>query len=106
MPPSRSVYAHIALLENRQDEVWEIRARDPKPGIRIFGRFSEKDVFIAFNIVPKDEIEKFDDYSPWIRNCKREWAKCFATLPPHTGNSGDDYISNIFSVRTGRWWKN
>ncbi len=98
MPPSRDISALIALLDKAEEEVWEIRARDPKPGVRIFGRFSEKNVFIALDIAFKEDIENFADYSPWISACKREWAKCFATYPPHTGSSADDYISNIFTV--------
>lgn len=39
--------AYIAQLCPATDEIWETRHRDPRPGVRLFGRFAEKDVFVA-----------------------------------------------------------
>lgn len=39
--------AYMGLLAPELEGTWEIRSRDPKPGIRVFGRFAQKDSFIA-----------------------------------------------------------
>jgi hypothetical protein len=44
---SKNKTAYMARLFPGCDEVWEIRSRDPSPSLRVFGRFSELDVFIA-----------------------------------------------------------
>ncbi len=47
LPPSKNVHTVIALLEPASEEVWEFRIGEPKPGVRIFGRFADKDIFIG-----------------------------------------------------------
>lgn len=98
MPPSKSVRAHTALLEDRKNEVWEIRARDPKPGVRLFGRFSEKDTFIALTAECRENIRDDSDWSAEIERCKKAWRWYFPTFPPFSGNDANDYLSNIFPV--------
>jgi hypothetical protein len=98
MPPSRSVHAQIALLEDDKDQVWEIRVRDPRPGIRIFGRFSEKDVFLALTIGLREKYKTEADWVPDIERCKKIWRTYFFTYKPLSGSQADDYISNSFSV--------
>ena len=97
-PPSKAVAAQVALLENANEEVWELRIRDPKPGIRLFGRFSERNHFIALTWASRKDLETDDD---WIREkerCKREWRRLFPSFPPHTGIEPNDYLSDSFSV--------
>ena len=98
MPPSRSARAQIALLDPSQKEVWEIRARDPRPGVRIFGRFSEKDHFLALTIALREEFENNWDFSPMIEKCRRSWRMYFNNFPPHTGTLPNDYVSKSFPV--------
>jgi hypothetical protein len=98
MPPSRSARAMIALLEDAKDQVWEIRVRDPRPGTRIFGRFAEKDVFLALNVGFREKYKTDADWTPDIEKCKRTWRTYFPTYKPLSGGKADDYISNSFSV--------
>lgn len=98
MPPSKSAKAQIALLADRADEVWEFRIRDPRPGLRIFGRFSEKDTFIALTTAFREQIGADDDWVAEIERCKREWRTYFPTFPPHSGPDAYAYITNIFLV--------
>ncbi len=46
-PMKKGVSAFMARLAPVEDEVWDIRSRDPSPGIRVLGSFSERDVFVA-----------------------------------------------------------
>lgn len=98
MPPSKSVSAQIALLEDAKDQVWEIRVHDPKPGVRIFGRFAEKDVFLALTIGFRENYKTNADWVPAIERCKRTWRTYFPTYTPLSGLQPDDYISKSFSV--------
>lgn len=44
--PRKKSSCDMSLLDPEADEIWELRCRDPKPGIRIFGSFAERDVFM------------------------------------------------------------
>ncbi|MCY3879901.1 MAG: hypothetical protein OXF74_12075 [Rhodobacteraceae bacterium] len=46
-PHNKPTNVYLARLHPAEDEVWEIRSRAPKPGLRVFGRFSAKDCFVA-----------------------------------------------------------
>lgn len=101
MPPSRNVHTLIALLEPIRDNVWEFRIGSPRPGIRIFGRFAQRDTFIATNWGARGDLldakSGKDDLRKWrdqIIRCKREWANLLPAYPPLNGNSIHDYISN------------
>ncbi len=92
--------AYMSPLAPAIDQVWEIRSRDPKPGIRVFGQFSEKDVFVALTWGFRENLggpgsHKWRDTR---ERCKAEWRKLFSTYSPHTGKSPHDYISNIILV--------
>jgi len=43
-------------LDPRTDEIWEIRSRDPKPQIRVFGRFADTDVFVATHFCRREDL--------------------------------------------------
>ncbi|HYE70109.1 MAG TPA: hypothetical protein VD932_01125 [Aquabacterium sp.] len=80
-------------LSPSTDEIWEIRSRDPQPGLRIFGRFAEQDVFVAVNMAIRKELD-------WEREkevCESKWQLLFPSHPPISGASINDYISeNVF----------
>src|ERR1700739_230486 len=45
--------AYMGRLDMPKDEVWDIRSRDPRPALRVFGRFACIDTFIVFYIRPR-----------------------------------------------------
>lgn len=98
LPPSKNVAAQLALLEDRRDEVWEFRCRDPNPQMRIFGRFAEQNLFVAFIKKNRDEFKSNDDFQPVMEECKKHWRTLFPTYNPHRGSSAHDYVSNCFPV--------
>lgn len=89
-------HAYMKRLEPDAEEIWEIRSVDPKPSIRVFGRFVLPDVFVATNKGFRTELGGFN--SPQFRRsmsiCKIEWRKCFHTWPPHTGGNIHEYITH------------
>lgn len=94
VPPSKNVRAHLALLDDASEEVWEFRCRDPNPQIRIFGHFAEKDTFIAFLIRRKPDVVTDDEYLVAKEECKRQWRTYFPSYQPFSGSSAHDYVSN------------
>lgn len=98
-PPSKSVDAFIALLDGSRQEVWEIRTRSPKPGVRILGCFAEADVFVALLPIYRESLRKSRDWHDAILRCRTEWGNLFLSERPHIGNYPNDYVtSNFFLV--------
>lgn len=94
--------AYMKILEPEADEVWEIRSVDPKPSIRVFGRFARQDVFVATNKGMRTELGGFGskEFRDCMTRCTTEWRKCFQTWRPHTGSRINDYISdNVLDLR-------
>ena len=77
----------LKRLENA-DEVWELKSDDQR-GIRVFGRFGQKNVFIATNWQWRDTLG---------RSNSKEWKQLFSTGSPHTGGIIDDYLTNADDV--------
>jgi hypothetical protein len=92
----RARSAYMGQLQPPSDEVWDIRCRDPKPGIRILGRFAERDVFIA--LVWKERLQLRDfgsrEWRDAILECKTNWQHLFHAYQPMTGNYPHEYISD------------
>lgn len=99
-PYRKKKSAFMSPLDPPSDEVWEIRSRDPKPGIRVFGRFSEKDVFVALTWGYREDLggPKSKEWRDAREQCKAEWRRLFHPYGPHVGNTPHDYISNIILV--------
>ena len=86
--------SYMAKLRG-EDEVWEIRSCAPRPGIRIFGRFALKDMFIAFTWAWRPEL-KGEGSAEWreaIGVCGAEWRKVLPSYAPLSGEYPYDYIS-------------
>jgi hypothetical protein len=56
-----------------RDEVWDLRSQDPKPGLRIFFRFAEKDVFVALTCAPRSVPVSWLHRLPLLGQESREW---------------------------------
>lgn len=99
-PYKKKKTAYMARLDEPSDETWEIRSRDPKPGIRVFGRFAEKDAFVALTWGFREDLGRpgSKEWRDAIEQCKTEWRKLFPTYPPLSGADYNDYVSNFFLV--------
>jgi hypothetical protein len=101
MPPSKDVHTVIALLDPPIGNVWEFRIGNPRPGIRILGRFAEQDAFVATNWLNRedfrDPVTREDDSRKWrdeVVRCKAIWSQLFPPYNPFVGNTLHDFISN------------
>jgi len=102
--PFKARDEQIGRLDRVQDEVWDLRSQEPKPGLRVFFRFAEKDVFVALTCAPRSvsvswlrRLPLLDRTSrEWrdaIIECRRGWRVLFPTYEPISGTSVDDYLT-------------
>lgn len=61
-PDNKSSIAELARNREVEEGVWNFRIRDPKPQIRVFGGFAERDHFIALDYRNRDDLS----YSPIV----------------------------------------
>ena len=93
-PYKKRKATYMARLDPLQDEVWEIRILDPKPGIRVFGRFAEQDLLIVSTWARREALPGSKDWRDAREACKAEWRKLFPTYNAITGNNVNEYVSN------------
>ncbi len=84
----------MAQLEPWTDEVWEIRSIDPKPSIRIFGSFTEKDAFVGLTWSFRKDLDGYGGpkWQRAIQIYKTEWRNFF-DCAPMSGEYPYDYLS-------------
>jgi hypothetical protein len=80
-------------------EVWELRSKDP-PAIRLFGRFADKDVFIATNLEYRSLLYEIKSrfWAVQMRRCQAIWNRLFPYIDPHRGETSHDYVSNAIDL--------
>jgi hypothetical protein len=97
MEPFEAREAQLGRLAPISDSVFDFRSRE-KPGLRVFCRFAERDVVVAFTCAPRsikvswlDKIPLGDRYSKEWKNgvseCIAQWSMLF---PRHDPVLGDD----------------
>lgn len=94
--PYKGKTSYMLRLAPTYEEVWEIRSRDPNPGIRIFGSFAETDLFVALGWSKRADL-KGPTSREWRDariQCKTDWANLFRPYQPKSGANLHDYISN------------
>ena len=87
---------YMKPLDPEPDGVWEIACRNPKPSIRIFGCFTETNIFCALTWRYRTPLgaKGSPEWAEAIRECKAEWRRRFLVYPPHTGVNIKEYISD------------
>jgi hypothetical protein len=99
--PYHARTAYMAQLSPLREEVWEIRSRDPRPAIRVFGRFAQQDTFVALTWAYRKPLggPNSHEWRDAIEITKAEWRKLFPTYDPFSGTTVNDYITdNVFLV--------
>jgi hypothetical protein len=99
-PYTKPKTTYMARLDPPREDVFEIRSRDPKPGIRVFGRFADKDVFVALNWRYREDLGGPQDkeFNREREICKAEWRKLFHTYPTIFGTQIDEYFTDTTSA--------
>jgi hypothetical protein len=91
---SNHQHCRMARLHEPADEVWEIRIYDTAPQLRFFGRFAQRDVFIAL-IGPIGRIRRTLNWKGIKRECIADWQRLFSYEPVRKGDDIDAYLTNV-----------
>jgi hypothetical protein len=88
--------ALFARLNPSADEVWTLRSLKPKPSLRVFGTFADRDVFVALHWAKRTDLGAGDseEWADAIGQFKTEWHNCFFPFNPLHGSYPDAYLSN------------
>jgi hypothetical protein len=86
---------YMKPLDPESDGAWEVSCRNPKPSIRIFGAFTETEVFAALTWRYRISLgaRGSTEWAEAIRQCKAHWRNLFFTYPPQVGSQANEYIS-------------
>jgi hypothetical protein len=102
--PFKARNEQIGRLDRVEDEVWDLRSQKPKPGLRAFFRFAEKNVFMVLTVAPRSapvtwlsRLPLLDRESREWRNaiieCRTEWKKLFPAHEPIRGTHINVYLT-------------
>lgn len=101
-PFKKGATAYMRQLYRWREEVWEIRSREAKPGIRVLGRFAETDVFVALTWHKRPDLHgpESREWRNAIEGCKTEWRNLFPAYDPKTGDPSSVYPTDYISANT------
>lgn len=82
------------------DAIWDIRSRDPKPGLRVLGGFSEIDVFICLDWEYRDSLggPNSREWKNFILRSKTLWKQLFHDYKRVSGDDARNYLSDKYTV--------
>jgi hypothetical protein len=106
MTPFDAREAQLGRLDPSEDSVFDFRSKE-KPGLRLFCRFAERNVLVAFTCAPRsvaiswlDKLPLGDRHSKkWrraIRECIEQWTILFPHHDPVLGDDLNAYLSNAY----------
>lgn len=79
------------------DEVWEFCFRCPPPGWRLFGRFLQKDIFIALAAHDAHDLHgRHNGHAEGANEAVTLWQNIFPQDNPVRGMKVDNYFSGMF----------
>jgi hypothetical protein len=96
MTPRTAETAYMARLHPVGNGLWDIRSRDPRPGVRVVGGFTEPDVFVGLVWDYRKNLRTENEWEMIIQRCQQQWRRLFPDLQPHTGQHAHDFISEHF----------
>lgn len=102
--------AYMGLLAPEAEGTWEIRSRDPKPGMRVFGRFAERNCFVALTWSLRSWLDaRWPDKQPLGDrsslqyqlhqiSVQERWAELFPGHDPLTGSDINALLSEKYHL--------
>lgn len=102
LEPYSAGKAFFGRLSDVSDEVWDIRSRSPKPGLRLFGSFAAPNQFVAFTWRPRSKPwngrqpmgDRYDqEWEKMKAECLSQWNALFPRHKPMHGEDADDYVT-------------
>lgn len=106
--PFKAGKADLGLLDPIQNGVWDIRSRNPNPGLRLLGQFADRDTFVALipatRSVSSPHLTRgplnAKDSPEWrdaIRDCTMLFRSLFQSNMPVRGDNIRDILSGGYN---------
>ncbi len=95
-PRKKPNWAYMAQVEPISSRFWDIRSIDPRPGVRAFGGFCERDTFVALTWDYRENLETEEDWKEAVQQCGKVWNDLLSPHPPFQGARLNDYLSENF----------
>lgn len=88
--------AYFGRLDPINEEVWDIRSRDPAPAIRVLGSFADTDLFIGlvWGLRKDWGDRKSREWRDARIRTNTAWRALFPSYEPHKGGQLHDYLTN------------
>lgn len=94
MQPYKSKHSTQLALLDAERAIWEFRVSRPKPLVRVFGMFAQRDTFVALDYGHRGKV----DFSASMNTTESQWAVIFDKLSPFSGENINDYISDKYRI--------
>lgn len=102
-PRRKPKATYMARIDPAPDEVFDIRCIAPNPGIRVFGCFADRDLFVALTKAGREELTTDKEWRDAREACKAAWRRLFPTYQPFSGANLNEYISvNVLVIESRR----
>jgi hypothetical protein len=88
----------LARVDPVEQELWDIRAITPPPGMRCVGGFVGCDQFVALVSEYRENYEP-GEFDRLVTLAKQEWERLFGSLTPHSGDGLDAYLTKYIVAR-------
>jgi hypothetical protein len=105
MTPRKHDEAFLGRLEPTTLSVFDIRSRDPKPSLRVLGRFARPDVFVGLDWWPRwkrvswSVKEPLTDDQKWaaaIAGVAKIWSEILPGITPVLGDKVEGYVTRNY----------
>lgn len=78
------------------DEVWALCFRKPRPGWRLFGRFSEPKVFVGLGAFDRHRLGRRSNYTSVALAMIEKWNEKFPGVEPFRAATLGEYVSGVY----------
>jgi hypothetical protein len=80
-------------------EAWAFCFRRPSPGWRMFGRFAQKNIFVGFSCIPREQAGDILRYNEQAKAMISEWDILFPGIAPFSAPNFEDYLGTMVVER-------
>jgi hypothetical protein len=87
----------IARNDPTSTGVVDVRINDPKPAVRLFGCFAERNVLVLLLRRTRSDLA-LKGFSSSIRQCRRDWDMLFPSYAPLISEDPNEYITGTFDL--------
>lgn len=96
-PRDKHASAYMARTDPISKMFFDVRCTDPKARMRVLGRFSAKDVFVALVLDYRENLIGKAAWQNFIQSGENEWSNLFGNLLPVSGDNLNVFLSRNYT---------